>query len=200
VIQTDAIARGSRVLLRLATEKDLADYERWSNPSLPAWQFDGPWFNDDHSVMLRRRQKWLKSNPQPPHSFLEIDTTDGVHIGWVCVYHDEHDPHMTEVGIDLPEDTYWGQGLGTEALRLWIDYLFETRYFTRIGFSTWSGNPGAIGIGCKLGFRLEATIRNGCQVRGKFYDRIKMGILKREWDREMQAVDDKKKSEHDNKD
>ena len=122
-----------------------------------------------------------------PHHHLEVDTIDGIHIGWVVVYYKKDDPHMTEFGVSFPEDSFWGKGLGTEALRLWIDYLFEEFKLTRIGFSTWDGNTAVKIIGQKLGFVEECRIRNGCMVDGKSYDRIKMGILREEWMRHFQS-------------
>jgi RimJ/RimL family protein N-acetyltransferase len=38
-----------------------------------------------------------------------------------------------------------------------------------------------IRVGEKLGFTLEGRIRRGCEVKGQFYDRIKMGLLREEW-------------------
>lgn len=171
----------NRIKLRTTEEKDIADYERWNNSALPAWRTDGPWFNDDLTALINGRKKWLAGEQKPPYRFLEIDAADGVHIGWVVVYHDESDPHMTEIGIDIVEDAYWNKGLGYAALTLWIEYLFRERAFTRLGFSTWSGNHGMIRVGEKLGFMEEARIRNGCEVDGMFYDRIKMGLLREEW-------------------
>jgi RimJ/RimL family protein N-acetyltransferase len=40
-----------------------------------------------------------------------------------------------------------------------------------------------IRVGRKLGFQVEARIRNGCEVEGKLYDRVKLGILRSEWNR-----------------
>lgn len=89
---------------------------------------------------------------------------------------------MTEIGIDIPEDEYGGKGIGQEVLTLWIEYLFNKRSFTRLGFETWQGNKGMIRLGEKLGFIEEGRIRKGCKVKGIFYDRIKMGILRSEWE------------------
>jgi RimJ/RimL family protein N-acetyltransferase len=36
-------------------------------------------------------------------------------------------------------------------------------------------------VGEKLGFMLEGRIRNGCEVCGRFFDRVKMGLLRDEW-------------------
>ena len=177
----DFVIRGKLVNLRKTKMSDLANYERWQDPSRKAWQTDGPWFRSkaDEIGLAEWRRSRLPSQV-PPYPFLEIETAAGVHIGWVTVYHRDDDPHMTEVGIDIAEDSCWGKGLGTEALELWIDYQFRARNLSRIGFATWSGNPGMLRVGQKLGFQTEARIRQGCEVNGAFYDRVKMGILRSE--------------------
>ena len=172
---------GTSVILRTAVPADLDDYARWSDPNLKAWQYDGPWYHSgDKGQATRKRTVDLEQTP--PYKRLEIETREGVHLGWLVVYQKDNDPHMTEIGIDIVEEAYWEKGLGTEALFLWVDYLFRERGLTRIGFSTWVGNQRMIAVGLKLGFAEECRIRNGCEVGGKFYDRIKMGILREEWD------------------
>ncbi len=180
---SDFAIRGRLVILRTTVEPDISDYRRWSDPNLPAMQLDGPWYPDrslDRVIAWRR--DWLAGDHKPPHRFLELDTADGTHVGWVNAYLHRGDPHMTEFGIGIYEHAYWRRGLGTEACRLWVDYLFNAFDLARLGFSTWSGNPGMLRIGEKLGFRTEARIREGCEVAGKTYDRIKMGVLRREWE------------------
>lgn len=172
---------GKNINIRTTIENDIKDYERWNVADLKAWEFDGPWYYEDLSKVIAARKKWCSVDRVPTYKFLEIETKDNFHIGWVIVYHNIQDPHMTEIGIDIPEDKYWGKGLGEEVLRLWIDYLFKERNFTRLGFETWEGNKGMIKLGEKLGFIEEGRIRKGCEVKGTFYDRIKMGILRNEW-------------------
>ena len=104
------VIRGKRVSLRTTKMSDLADYERWNDPSWKAWETDGPWFRskaDEIGLAGWRRGK-LPSQV-PPYPFLEIETATGVHIGWVVVYHRDNDPHMTEVGIDIAEDSCWAE-------------------------------------------------------------------------------------------
>jgi len=179
---------GKLVNLRTTRWSDLDDYERWNSEDLKAYQFDGPCYKDKGPPLnnvINWRKRWLEGDRKPPYPFLEIETKDDIHIGWVVIYYDEDDPHMTEIGIDIPEDSYWGKGIGTEALYLWIDYLFNERKLTRLGFGTWEGNKAMIRLGEKLGFIEEARIRKirkGCEIKGIFYDRIKMGILRNEWE------------------
>lgn len=176
---------GKLVNLRTTKWADLDDYERWNDPKLKAYQLDGPWYKKKGpplSAVINWRKRWLEGDRRPPYPFLEIETKGNIHIGWVVVYYHENDPHMPEIGISIPEDKYWGRGMGTEAVYLWVDYLFNTRKFTRLGFCTWEGNKGMIRIGEKLGFIEEVRIRKSCEVNGIFYDRIRMGILWSEWE------------------
>ena len=172
---------GRLVHLRPTVESDLADYERWNVPELEAWKFDGPWYGLGLDKVIENRRKWLAGDRQPPYRRLEIDAVARGHAGWVTAYVHANDPHMTEAGITIVDDSLWNRGLGTEAFGLWVDYLFPAFNLTRLGFSTWSGNPRMIRVGEKLGFVTEGRIRRGCEVRGQFYDRVKMGLLRDEW-------------------
>jgi RimJ/RimL family protein N-acetyltransferase len=178
---SDFVLQGRLVKLRPTTASDIADYERWNVPGRKSAELDGPWFGWKLDKLIEVRKKWLAGDRLPPYRRLEIDVPGSGHVGWVMASIDANDPHMTQAGIDIAEDSLWNQGLGTEAFGLWTDYLFETYNLTRLGYSTWSGNPRMIRVGEKLGFVLEGRIRRGCEVRGQFYDRIKMGLLREEW-------------------
>lgn len=183
-MQEEFELRGDQISLRPTTVNDFYDYERWNDPSLRAFQYDGPWYKNDDNLdrLISIRKGKVDSGLTPPYTFLEIYTSDGKHIGWVNAYHNANDPHATAIGVGIMEDQYWGKGLGTEALVLWVDYLFKEMNLTRIGLTTWQGNPMMLGLAKKLGFSEEARIRKSCFVKGQFYDRVSMGILREEWE------------------
>lgn len=87
-----------------------------------------------------------------------------------------------EMGICIYDSEYWGKGIAQQALPLWITYLFALYpHIQRIGFTTWSGNIGMMRVGEKCGLRQEARVRKVRLVQGKYYDSIKYGILREEW-------------------
>ncbi|MCK4523743.1 GNAT family N-acetyltransferase [candidate division WOR-3 bacterium] len=181
---------GNFINLRATIKSDLKNYEKWNSPDLKTYQFDGPWYKTDEAPLkgvINWRIRWLEGETKTPYPFLEIETKEKLHIGWVTAYYHEDDPHMTEIGINIPEDSYWGKGMGFEALYLWIDYLFNERDLTRLGFSTWEGNKSMLKVGEKLGFVEESRIRKSCEVKGVLYDRIKMGILRSEWKKKKEC-------------
>jgi len=59
--------------------------------------------------------------------------------------------------------------------------LFETQTIQRVGLTTWSGNPRMMPFASKLGFKQEAVLRKVRYYQGKYYDSIKYGMLKSEW-------------------
>ena len=54
------------------------------------------------------------------------------------------------MGIGLPEEETWGQGYGTEALRLLLGHLFGTLELEEVRTATWSGNVRMICVADKV--------------------------------------------------
>lgn len=87
-----------------------------------------------------------------------------------------------EFGIAIYDSKLWSKGIGKQALRLWITYLFDLYpHIQRIGYTTWSGNVGMMRVGEALGMRLEARIRKVRYTQGQYFDSIKYGILREEF-------------------
>jgi RimJ/RimL family protein N-acetyltransferase len=112
---------------------------------------------------------------------LVIALLDERPIGWVNRYGEKRFPDTWMVGIDICEDDYLEKGLGTEALRLWVDYLFANSTVHRIGLDTWSFNPRMMRVAEKLGFALEGAQREVLQWQGEWLDFVHYGMLRKEW-------------------
>ncbi|SBS35045.1 Putative ribosomal N-acetyltransferase YdaF [Marinomonas spartinae] len=75
----------------------------------------------------------------------------------------------------------WGKGIAAIAVPLWVSYLFQTKDIERVGMTTWSGNPRMMSLALKLGFQQEARLRKVRYYDGKYYDSVKYGVLRSEW-------------------
>jgi RimJ/RimL family protein N-acetyltransferase len=116
-----------------------------------------------------------------PRSKLVIEV-DGKLIGTVSWYWVDKQTNWLCNGIAIYDSRYWSCGYGTDAFTLWTDYIFETMDVVRVGISTWSGNERMIRLAKKIGMIEEGRIRKARIVRGKYYDSVKMGILREEWE------------------
>jgi len=181
--------RGERVVLRDQRPSDVDARLRWLTTEIEWGYWDAPWEGNDplppeRIDEVRRGMLDAMRNPLPsPRARLFIELVHGPLIGWVNSY--DHDPvdRSARVGIDICESAHWGRGLGTEALRLWIDYLFAGLDLERVRMATWSGNERMIRVAEKLGFVLEERVPDAREVRGRRYDSVRFALTKQTWNR-----------------
>jgi RimJ/RimL family protein N-acetyltransferase len=179
------IASGQRVVLRDGLSSDVDDYLRWMRRG--EWlRFDAPWENEpamtDDEIRTHFTKRFL-NDPSTPRWIALIVTKEERALGWVNRYGDKRFPDAWLVGIDICEDDSLNKGLGTEALGLWVDYLFSNSNVHRIGFDTYSFNRRMIRVGEKLGFVHEGTDREVIYWKGSWLDRLHFGMLRNEWER-----------------
>ena len=113
----------------------------------------------------------------------EIDTVGERHIGWILYYHlDEQASHVT-VGICLPEEDTWGQGYGTEAVHLLVDYMFQEMGLAEVRTGTWTGNARMMRVAGKCGFREinRCPHEAGVTVRGEPLVMVEFALARAEW-------------------
>ncbi|WP_232698271.1 GNAT family N-acetyltransferase [Brevibacillus daliensis] len=178
---------GSRVVLRDLTDSDIQkfwnfhylaedrEFLNWNGPykpieELPFEKWATRYQNDLTLVGTDEAREVL---------VIEID---GECRGTVGRYWVDKVTNWCEIGIVIYDSSYWSGGYGFEAFSLWIDYLFEKMDVVRLGIATWSGNERMINLAEKCGMSMEARIRKARIVRGEYYDSIKMGMLREEWE------------------
>jgi diamine N-acetyltransferase len=87
-------------------------------------------------------------------------------------------PHGTaEFGIAIGEATHRGQGFGTEATRLVLDYAFTVLGVYNVWLDTLAYNVGAIRAYEKAGFHEIGRRRGGRMLAGKRYDVVLMDCI-----------------------
>lgn len=102
--------------------------------------------------------------------------------GTVSYYWESRPTRWLECGIGIYDPRFWNGGYGTEAVELWIGFLFENVDVPRIGMTTWSGNRRMMRCAEKAGFKMEGRIRKVRYYDGVYYDSIRYGILREEWE------------------
>lgn len=157
------------------------------NGESPEWKkWDAPYFPYQKPSFRLFRQQMLEEIYSGQRYVVE--TEEGEPIGIVTYYWEHRPSYWLEVGIVIYHPDYWGGGLGTQALILWIEHLFSALPLVRIGFSTWSGNERMMRVGEKLGMTLESRVRKCRYYQGVYYDAIRYGILREEWQDMRESV------------
>lgn len=188
------IIRGERVLLRDPLPSDADSRIRWLTVETEWEKWDAPWerstkISPGRIEEVRRAIIAGANSPQQiPREKLFIQLIDGPLLGWVVQYQHDVSARSVCIGIDICESGNWGHGLGTEALQLWINYLFQTMDLEWIGMSTWSGNERMVRVAQKCGFHEDERISGAREVRGKKYDLVRFSLLKNEWEQRCRTA------------
>ena len=103
-------------------------------------------------------------------------------VGTVSCYWECKETRWLEAGIVIYDALFWGKGIALEAIPLWVSHLFKQNTIERVGLTTWSGNPRMMAVAEKLGFQQEARLRKVRYHEGCYYDSVKYGLLRSEWE------------------
>ena len=85
------------------------------------------------------------------------------------------------VGIGIGARDCWGNGYGTDAMRVILRYAFAELNLHRVSLDVFEYNPRAIRSYEKAGFCIEGRERQALHRDGRRWDMIYMGILRQEW-------------------
>jgi RimJ/RimL family protein N-acetyltransferase len=181
------IASGSKVILRDRIPSEVDRWIYWQTHG--EWRTtDAPWESlpealtpEDEAKLREGFLRFCGKDLPTPRSLAAIAAPDGRPLGWVSRYSPEGTPEEWYVGINICEDDYLNQGIGTEALWLWVDYLFANSDVHRIALHTWSLNPRMMRVAKKVGFSREGVVRELREWQGEWLDGVQYGMLRREW-------------------
>lgn len=173
--------------LKIAPLNDDAIYQIWqagfSQPQ-PEWKkLDGPYFENYQPFIDFEAFK-----QSDYFRFFKREDVQGIFlngeaIGIVSRHWENEKTQWLEIGIVLYRSTSWGQNIGTQALAIWIDQIFQMYpKLQHIGLTTWSGNQRMMKAAQKLGMKEEARIRQVRYWQGVYYDSMKYGVLRQEWE------------------
>lgn len=114
-------------------------------------------------------------------SFIEfIITKNGKRAGQIAASLELEDGNAG-FGLYINPD-FQGEGVGTKASKMMIDYLFKNFPVKRIEASYLEGNIGSKRMQEKLGFKQGSRQREWIYHGGKYRDHISTRVLREEWE------------------
>jgi [ribosomal protein S5]-alanine N-acetyltransferase len=123
-----------------------------------------------HPYTIEAGNEWLeKTIDATPIVNLAIDV-DGVAIGGIgLILNSDVYVMSAEIGYWLGQD-YWGKGIGTEAVRLMVEYAFYYFDIVRLYAEVFETNKTSMRILEKNGFYLEGVRRKAVLKNGVLMD------------------------------
>jgi ribosomal-protein-alanine N-acetyltransferase len=134
-----------------------------------------------HPYMLEDADRWIAhclEEGDPPLDFGII--VDAELAGGVGGHHGAAEQRDTiNVGYWLTPDV-WGRGTATDALRRYVEYLFDAFDPRRLYSTVFGWNPASARVLEKVGFRPEGRLREAVLKDGKVTDLLLYGLLQSE--------------------
>ena len=92
-----------------------------------------------------------------------------------------------EIRIVIGEPSYWGKGIGAEAIDILLEHAFVVRNLHRIWLRVATYNERAISCYKRCGFTMEGRARHDHFHNGEWQDAFHMSILEDEYRRHKDA-------------
>lgn len=105
----------------------------------------------------------------------------GTCIGQCALFNFDETARTCELGITIGDQAYWGQGYGTESLRLLLQHAFQHRNVRKVWLRVHLQNSRAIRAYQACGFVEEGRLRAHVWSNGAYDDLIVMGLFQDEW-------------------
>lgn len=167
---------GKDVYLSPRSPEDAEQYTKWIND--PAVS-DGLG-NTSHLISVEEEREYL-ARRDTGLQFAIVRREDDDLLGSCGIDSIQPVHQCASVGVFIGEEENRGRGYGGQALSLLLDYCFDTLNLHSVSLSVFSFNERAIACYRRLGFREAGRQRENYFIRGQFYDRIMMDILRDEW-------------------
>ena len=169
---------GERVALHVPGESDLPFVTKWRNhPDVRRWMpRSRPETPDDTEAFYEEFVKGENDSGVPL-----LVCVDGDPVGMVTLFLVEADSRRARMGAWLTPEAQ-GQGYGTEAASLLVEYAFEERGLRKLVANARADNDPSRAVIERLGFREEGRQREHYLIEGEYVDRVLYGLLRSEWD------------------
>ena len=176
------ILAGRVALLRPLRASDRAISVRWRNDAEIRDNVLGYRFPITEEMEAQWVEEVLKDRSRTRVVLAIEDKADGVFVGFVYLNNIDWFARNAEFGILVGERSRQGRGLAKDALALVAGYAFRTLNLNRLYLRVVSFNKRALRLYRSFGFVEEGVQRQHAFLRGRYYDVVLMGLLRREFE------------------
>ena len=168
---------GENLYLSPVDKKDSEIFIKWMNNDEVALNF-----GQYHQVVASENNlEWLFNPPQDIQRFSIVLNEMDMMIGCISIQNIDHLNRNAFIGIFIGEQVHRNKGYGGEAIKLMLNYGYNTLNLNNIMLSVNADNIAAITFYMKVGFHEVGRRHEWVFKNGQYIDKIYMDILAREF-------------------
>ncbi len=176
----DSILVGAKVRLRGVREDDLATLAKWDMDAGRLSTLSNWVAPSSEAGAKERVAEWSKNDKDNLGFAIETLDEQPVLVGHIGLWGARPKDRCATIGIAFGRE-HLGQGYGTDAMRVIVDYGFREMGLHRIQLDLVAFNQAGMRAYEKAGFVEEGRRREAVFHDGRWYDEVLMGILDHEW-------------------
>ena len=168
------VINGERVSLRPITDADTDNIVKWrNNPDVYRYFI----FREKFTPEMHRN--WLNTRVYTGQvvQYIILAGDERRPVGSVYLRDIDHKHESAEYGIFIGDDSFRGQGVGTETAKLFTDFALDVLGVHRVFLKVLDGNVKARRSYEKAGFVYEGTFRDMVKLDGEFHDVVFMAKI-----------------------
>ncbi len=169
----------------------LSPVEKTDYEKIASWLNDGNvtahMFSGQRPMTMEQVEKMLDAdiNSEKNCVFMVSEKESGKAIGYAGLYEIHFTARKAEVRILIGEKSFWGKGYGTETIEMLSFYGFDRLNLQRLFLGYTSENKAAEGAYTNAGFKKEGVLVNDIYRNSKYYDTVRMAILREEYYKDL---------------
>ena len=133
------------------------------------------------TLSLKQELEYFEENLSNESNFFIVTLDGDKVIGTIGFNNVDHINRAATLGIFIGDKDYREKGIGTEAVRLLLDFGFNYLNLHNINLTVMDFNLRAQKCYLKCGFKEVGRTRENRYINGKYYDTISMDILDSEF-------------------
>jgi len=177
--------KGNKVRVRSLEREDLPRVWQWFNDEDVMYYWASPGSMVSMAELERHFSKSLEATDYGRWFIIEDEGQRP--IGLMMYFNLDRRHRRAEVGILIGEKDCWDKGYGTEAMIIFLDYLFNELGLHRVYLHTQDYNLRAFKSYEKCGFVKEGVVRERYFIKGKYHDGFLMSILSHEFSQRFET-------------
>lgn len=161
------------------SDEEIERFTEWMN-DFQVTDFTG---RSGQITTLMTEKEWLENSAKNTENrnFNIIDLNENKLIGTIGLEHFNWICRSAVLGIFIGDKDYRGNGYGTEAINIMLEYGFKYLNLHSIRLDLLSVNERAHRCYLKCGFKDTGCSREEVFLNGKYYDKLHMDILENEF-------------------
>jgi len=168
---------GKKIYIQLLNVHNLGNgYMDWMNNPLVTRHLESRWTSYDKESL----EGYVRSMNNSPNDYLFgiFDIQESKHIGNIKIgsIHPVH--RYAYLGLIIGDETYWGRGIASEAIKLAVNYSFKHLNLNKLVAGMYESNVVSVKTFQKNGFQRVGHYKKHVFSEGKYLDMFTMELLK----------------------